>query len=142
MAYFFFQTGLDMTGEIGLFAIGLSLIGLLYGGIGVLGVAYICALVAMGKNSEIKNKSTVVTAFSLGYSGTMIYQMVGLVFSLSFGWNTSVAFGVSGMLIALRPMMVVVRKISGNAFVGLILSTLCGMALIFGWSILGIIGGQ
>lgn len=45
----FFQTGLDMTGEIGLFAIGLSLIGLLYGGIGVLGVAYICALVAMGK---------------------------------------------------------------------------------------------
>lgn len=135
----FFQTGLDLTGKIGLITILLTLLGCIYGGAGVFALANLCALIAMNSNSEIKEKSTVITAFSLGYTGTMIYQVFGLIFALSLGWNTSVAFGVSGMLIALRPMMAVIRKISGNLAVGVVLSTICGMVLIFGWALLGLI---
>jgi len=118
----------------------LTLLGIVYGCVGVGGFAFISSAVARSKNSELGTTESVIVAFSLGYTATLIYQLVGLVFALVLDWNTSIAFGVSGMLIALRPMMAIIRKISDNAVVGVVLSTLGGIVLLLGWSLLGMIG--
>jgi hypothetical protein len=137
----FFQTALDLRqGSFGFLTIILTLVGILYGCVGVAGFAYISSAVARSKNSELGTTESVIVAFCLGYTATFIYQLVGLFFALVMNWNTSVAFGVSGMLIALRPMMTIIRKISDNAVVGVVLSTLGGIVLLLGWSLLGLIG--
>jgi len=137
----FFQTSLDLNqGSISFLTILLTLVGIVYGCVGVAGFAYISSAVARSKNSELGTTESVIVAFCLGYTATFIYQLVGLFFALVMHWNTSVAFGVSGMLIALRPMMTIIRKISDNAVVGVVLSTLGGIVLLLGWSLLGLIG--
>ena len=44
--------------------------------------------------------------------------MAGLVFNLFFKWNTSLAFGVTGVLWALGPIMAVFRQLSKGKIAG------------------------
>ncbi|MEI6287890.1 MAG: hypothetical protein WCP79_15405 [Bacillota bacterium] len=139
-ALFFLQTGLDLmrAGEVGLMkVIFFSLVGFLYGS---LIVAFI-ALVAFFVTKAFGNKHTLewtIAAFGLSYSSTLVFAFIGLMFSIFFQWNTAVAFGVSGVLWALAPMIATVKEMTGGrVWVSLVVATVCGGILLFGWAILG-----
>lgn len=55
-----------------------------------------------------------VRAFALAYSAALVYVVIGLLFNLFFGWNTAVAFGVTGVLWALGPMIAVLKGMVGG----------------------------
>ena len=83
-----------------------------------------------------------ISAFALGYSATLVYALTGLVFSLAFGWKTAVAFGVTGVLWALRPTLFTIKQMSGERVgFSIAMTTLCGAILLVGWSLLGQFGG-
>ena len=64
--------------------------------------------------------------------------MLGLLFSLVFQWNTSVAFGVTGLLWATGPLIASVREMSReNTALAVIVATVCSALLLLGWAILG-----
>lgn len=137
---FFFQTGLDLVraGNANMDTVVLiTMLGLLYG---TVGIALLASLVWLFSQAGQKNISLqwAISSFALGYSPTLIYALLGLVFSLALGWRTSVAFGVTGVLWALRPNMAAIKQMSGdkNAF-SIALTTLCGIILLFGWALLG-----
>jgi len=140
---FFLQTGLDMlhTGKIGIpIVILITLLGLLYG---TAGVALI-AVLAWALSQASERSYTIdwaISSFALGYSATFVYAFIGLIFSLTLGWKTAVAFGVTGVLWALRPAMFTIRQMTGDrvAF-SIALTTLCGAILLLGWALLGRFG--
>ncbi|SHH12941.1 hypothetical protein [Clostridium grantii] len=140
---FFLQTGIDLfrNGSIGLIRVVLmGLLGVIYGTIGVTGLSIICFFItkSMGTTKDMK---WAISTFAMGYSGTLVYAVTGLIFSSLLGWNTAVAFGVTGVLWALRPMMATIRHMTnGNATIGVILSTICGTILLFGWALLSQLG--
>jgi len=137
---FFMQTGLDLM-RIGLktsgFVVLLSVEGLLFGS---LGVALLGAL-AWGITRLFKGKkslSWVLSAFGMGYFSTLIFTLLGMFFSIFLHWNTSVAFGVSGVLWATGPMIASIREMSrDNTSLSVILATICSGLLLLGWVLLG-----
>jgi len=138
-AVFFFQTGLDRhhVGPVGwLHCCLLALLGAVYGTAGIAGVA----LVAWAVSRLIGGTQTpewVIRAVALSYSSTLVYGAVGLVFNLLFRWNTSISFGVTGVLWALGPMMTVFRKLTNGKIVhSVALATLCGALVLLGWGLL------
>ena len=134
----FFQTSLDQA-RVGIsgwgWALIMALIGCVYGTIGVLLISlvgWIGLKVLGGKTSP----GGVISAFSLDYSPTLIYLVLGLVANLLFGWRTAVAFGVTGVLWALGPIMSTLRQMTGGKTVAsAILGTVCGSLLLLGWSL-------
>jgi hypothetical protein len=137
---FFLQTGLDLfrTGQKGIgFILLLSLEGLLFGSVGIAALA----MIAWGITKAFKgNKSLkwVISAFGLGYSSTLIFTFLGLLFSLILHWNTSVAFGVSGVLWATGSMIATVKEMSqDNTFLAVLIATICCGLLLLGWALLG-----
>lgn len=136
---FFLQTGLDMYREGGIGVQKLWLIGFLGVLYGTVGVALIALMVWAFTKSEENNidKGWVISSFALGYSATFVYAFLGLMFSVLFDWQTSVAFGVTGVLWAIRPTIVIIKQISGDRMeFSIMLSTLCGAIMLFGWSLL------
>lgn len=137
---FFLQTGLDLV-RIGLRGVGfvvvLSLEGLLFGslGIGLLAtIAWVLTKLFRGN----KSLGWALSAFGLAYCSTLIFTSLGLVCALVLHWNTSVAFGVSGVLWASMPMMATIREMSrGNTLLSLVVATVCTSLLLFGWAFLG-----
>jgi hypothetical protein len=137
---FFMQTGLDLA-RIGLktsgFVVQLSVEGLLFGS---LGVALLGAL-AWGITRLFKGKKSlgwVLSAFGMGYFSTLIFTVLGMFFSLVLHWNTSVAFGVSGVLWATGPMIASIREMSrDNTTLSILLATICSGLLLLGWVLLG-----
>lgn len=134
---FFLQSGLDRVrgGTIdGAGALLLTLAGL---GFGTLGVAMV-ALVAWGAVRALGGIITLaeaLTAFALCYAPTLVYTLLGIGCNLAFGWNTALAFGVTGMLWALGPMTGAVRAmLGGRLWPALAVSTLCGVLILYGWS--------
>jgi hypothetical protein len=137
---FFMQTGLDLV-RIGLktsgFVVLLSVEGLLFGSLGValLGVlAWMITRIFKGK----KSIGWVLSAFGMGYFSTLIFTGLGMLFSIFLHWNTSVAFGVSGVLWATGPMIASIREMSrDNTTLSVILATICSGLLLLGWVLLG-----
>lgn len=78
-------------------------------------------------------------AFCLAYTPTLIFAAIGLIFNLAAGWNTAVAFGVTGVLWAMLPIVVILREMSGDRLgASLAITTLCGSLILCGWALLGI----
>ena len=140
---FFLQTGLDLlrsgqatTGTVVL----MTMLGLLYG---TAGIALLGVMVWALSQAEQRglNMEWAISTFAMGYSATFVYALSGLIFSLAFGWKTAVAFGVTGLLWALRPTLYTIKQMSGErvAF-SIAMTTLCGAILLIGWALLGRFG--
>ncbi|UWG95887.1 hypothetical protein LPY66_13295 [Dehalobacter sp. DCM] len=140
---FFLQTGLDMfrTGQMEVSTvIIITLLGLLYGTCGVALIAVLAWAFSQASKREY-SITWAISSFSLGYSATLIYALIGVICSLTLGWNTAVAFGVTGVLWALRPALFTIRQMSGDRIAfSIVLTTLCGAILLFGWAGLGRFG--
>lgn len=140
---FFLQTGLDLyrAGSIEIDRVILiTLIGLLFGTGGVVFLAMLSFLIAQAGKRDL-SPGWVISSFALGYSVTLVYSLCGLLFSLAFHWNTAVAFGITGVLWSLRPTLFTIKTISGDATVlSVLLTTLCGAIMLFGWGMLGQFG--
>lgn len=141
---FFLQTGLDLlrsgqatTGIV----ILMAMLGLLYGTAGIALLAVMVWALSQAEKQGL-NMEWAISTFALGYSATFVYALSGLIFSLAFGWKTAVAFGVTGVLWALRPTMFTIKQMSGDrvAF-SIAMTTLCGAILLMGWALLGKFGG-
>lgn len=134
---FFAQTGLDLvkTGQKDLLYIALSVaVGLGYGLllIPLLGVG-IWVTLKIAKSE--KKLSETISAFCLSYSGALIYGIVGIIFSLVLGWKTSVAFGVTGVLWAIGPIMVTIRDLTkGKTSLSIMVSTIVSAIILISWS--------
>lgn len=136
-ALFFLQTGLDRSrsGQLDGAGVGmLVLAGLVFGTLGV-------ALVALAGWSAIRllggqaGMAEALRSFALSYSPTLIYTLVGIAFSMAFGWHTAVAFGVTGVLWALAPMSAAAREmLGGRQWPAIAVATLCGMLVLIGWA--------
>ncbi len=137
---FFAQTGLDLykTGQKELDFVLLSAgAGILYGLVVIPLVAAFLWLVLKAAKSDQGLLQT-VSVFCLSYSGALIYGLLGLVFSLALGWKTSVAFGVTGVLWAIGPMMFAIRELTGQKrTLSFFLSTLVGALVLLSWSVFG-----
>lgn len=140
---FFLQTGLDMyrNAQIGTSTVILiTILGIIYGTAGISAVAALAWVLCSSKENEYSLDWT-ISSFALGYSATLVYVLTGLIFSVLFGWKTSVAFGVTGLLWALRPTIVTIRQMSGDRVsFSVTVATLCGAILLFGWALLGRFG--
>lgn len=138
---FFLQTGLDMhrvgTASAGA-AVGFTFLGTAMGTVGVAlaaALAWACSRPFRGD----RPLEWTVRAFCLAYTPTLIFCAVGLVFNLAAGWNTAVAFGITGALWALYPVIAIVREMTGEKpAASLVISTVCGALVLSGWALLGI----
>ena len=138
-ALFFFQTGLDKARVSGGGVQGAAILGAAGIFYGTLGVALVGALawVLSRPFGGQRSLSWVIRAFSVSYSPALIYAGLGLPFNLLLGWNTAVAFGVTGLLWALGPMVSTIRSMTdGRTGVSVVLATVCGGVLLYGWSFL------
>lgn len=142
--FFFMQTGIDLyrNGQAGATTVVLlAMLGLFYGTAGIALLAIMVWALAQASERNI-TMEWAVSAFALGYSATFIYAVSGLIFSLAFGWRTAVAFGVTGVLWALRPTMYTIKQMSGDRLAfSIAMTTLCGAILLLGWTLVGKIGG-
>lgn len=137
---FFVQTGLDLykTGQKGLEFVLISAgTGLAYGlvMIPLIGaIMWVMLKVAKTEHSILQ----AISAFCLSYSGALVYGLLGIILSLVLGWKTSIAFGVTGVLWAIGPMMVTIRELTGgkNAL-SVPLATLVGAFVLLSWSFFG-----
>ena len=87
--------------------------------------------------SDRKVKET-ISSFCLSYSGALVYGVLGIVFSLVLGWKTSVAFGVTGVLWAIGPMMISIRELTGGkSALSVFIATAVGAMVLVSWSIFG-----
>lgn len=138
--FFFMQTGIDLyrNGQGGSTTIVLlAMLGLLYGTAGIALLAVMVWAISQAGERNIAMEWA-ISAFALGYSATFVYSASGLVFSLAFGWRTAVAFGVTGVLWALRPTMYTIKQMSGDRLAfSIAMTTLCGAILLLGWTIVG-----
>ncbi|MDF1617198.1 hypothetical protein [Petrocella sp. FN5] len=137
---FFIQTGLDLykTGQKGFwFVLFCFILGLLYGLLAIPFFATVIWLLLKVSKADTTILET-ISAFCLSYSGALIYGVIGIVFSIALGWNTSVAFGVTGVLWAIGPMMYTIRELTGgNHKLSIPISSLVGVIVLLSWSTLG-----
>lgn len=138
-AIFFLQTGLDrlhVSSASVIHCVLLALVGGIFGsaGIAAIGVvAWSLSLLIGGTEPP----DWVIRAVALSYGSALVYGIVGLVFNLLFKWNTSMSFGVTGVLWALGPMMTVFRQLSkGKVLASVVLATLCGALVLLGWGLM------
>lgn len=137
---FFIQTGLDMykTGQKELSFVLLSVgTGMAYGLVVIPLISVFMWVILKAARTD-KSLLQAVSAFCLSYSGALIYGILGLIISLTMGWKTSIAFGATGVLWAIGPMMFTIRELTGgkNAL-SVSLATLVGAAVLFSWSVFG-----
>jgi hypothetical protein len=137
---FFMQTGLDLLriGQKGPgFVVLLSVEGLLFGSLGIALLAVIAWIITRLFRGN-KPLGWAVSAFGMGYCSTLIFTVLGMFFSLVLHWNTSVAFGVTGVLWATGPMIASIKQMSReNTALSVIVATICSGLLLFGWALLG-----
>jgi len=136
---FFIQTSLDLhrAGETGGgHVVGMAFTGILYGTLGI----SLFALVAWFLVGSWRKKHTVVwsvKAFGLGYAPALVYTTSGLLANLFLGWNTSLSFGIPGVLWATMPMMAALREMTGGKKLLSLLIALCfGLLVFMSWSLL------
>jgi hypothetical protein len=120
---FFLQAGLDVArgdDQSVQTAGALTVVGALYGtaGIVLLGFAAWLLTRLFGENKPV---GWTIRAFALSYSSALVY--------------TSLAFGVTGVLWALGPMIAVFKELSGGSTgISIALATVCGGLVLWGWA--------
>jgi hypothetical protein len=137
---FFFQTGLDLykTGQKEMGFVFLSVgAGVAYGLVMIPLLGAVIWLLLKAAKTD-KSLLQAVSAFCLSYSGALVYGVLGIIFSLVLGWKTAVAFGVSGVLWAIGPMIFTIRELTGgkNAL-SVPLATAVGAVVLISWSLFG-----
>ena len=137
---FFGQTGLDLykTGQKGWDFVVLSGgAGMVYGIVAIPLLAVVIWVILKAAKTD-KSLLQTISSFCLSYSGALIYGIIGIIFSLALGWKTSVAFGVTGVLWAIGPMIITIRDLTGgrNAL-SVPIATTVGIAVLISWSVLG-----
>ncbi len=134
---FFLQTGLDIArGDDQLLqtAGALTVIGALFGTAGLLLLGFVAWLLSRLFGGG-RPAGWTIRALALSYSSALVYAAIGLPFNLLLGWNTSLAFGVTGVLWALGPMIAVFKELSGGQLgPSIVLATVCGGAVLFAWA--------
>ena len=139
---FFLQSGLDRVRGGTIDGTGVGLLAAAGLGLGTLGVALV-ALTAWGAVRALGGTIAMADAlktFALCYAPMLVYTLLGIACNLAFGWNTALAFGVTGVLWALGPMTGAVREmLGGRLWPALALSTLCGLLILYGWSRLAVL---
>ena len=135
---FFLQTGLDLWragAKSPAGVVGLTFLGTLYGTVGLALVAAVAWAVSRPLGGT-RSLEWTLRAFGLCYSPTLIYATLGLLFNLAFGWRTSLAFGVTGVLWALAPLIIAIREMLDERLgAGIALATFCGGLVLFGWAL-------
>lgn len=136
---FFLQTGLDLykTGQKGMDFVYLSAgTGLVYGIVVIPLIGIIAWLILKAFKAELGLTSALST-FCLSYSGALIYGLLGTIFSVFLTWRTSVAFGITGVLWAVGPLIVSAREMTkGNVKISIIVATLYSSLILLSWSFL------
>lgn len=136
----FLQTGLDLvragkaTDADLIRSVGIGI------GLGTVGVMIIATVVWAGikLSGGQQELPTVMKAIGLAYGPALLYGLCGLILNLTLHWNTAVAFGVTGMLWALGPVSAIIRQFTNEKMIpALLLTTLCGAAMMAGWALLG-----
>lgn len=139
-AFFFLQTGLDLhrAGVISSGDVVLEVVlGLLFGFLAVPALAVV-AWAGVRISGGDPGASAVVRAFALAYGGTLVYAAIGLVVNLTLHWNTALSFGATGLLWALGPIFAIIRDTVHNRIgPAVVLSTVCGVLMLMGWTVLG-----
>ncbi len=134
---FFLQTGLDrlragtLTGFQVLIMAGM---GAVYGAAGIVLLALVAwpLLRLLGARQPVPR---VLQAFALAYSATLVYAALGLGANLLLGWPTAVAFGVTGVLWSMGPLLTALREMSGGRTgAAALVATVCGALLLLGWA--------
>jgi hypothetical protein len=126
----FLQVGIDMH-RAGTRSPGgvvlLLIIGFLFGTAGVALLASVSWGLAKAFGTEWELKRA-LNAFPLVYTPTLIYAVIGLLFNVAFGWNTAISFGVTGVLWALGPILVLIREMTrGKVGASMLGATICGL---------------
>lgn len=139
-ALFFLQTGLDLykTGQQGMeFVLFSALAGAAYGIVMIpLMSVIIWSLLKIGKTK--KGLKWTVTSFCLSYSGALVYCTLGMIFSLILGWKTAIAFGASGVLWSIGPMIMVVREMTEEKMIlSVSVVTVFACLVLLSWSYFG-----
>ncbi len=136
---FFVQSGLDLERvgfRGGFIFLSPPLVGFIYGSAGVT----FFALIAWVLTVAIGNRHSPgfsIKAFGLGYAPALVYSICGIFANIYFGWNTALSFGIPGVLWAARPMMAVLREMTGGKkLFSFILTAVFGLILLAGWSAL------
>lgn len=139
-ALFFLQTGLDrMEAETaeGATAGLLSVVGFAYGTVGLAALAVVIAATLRLLGADHPTPA-VVSAVALAYSPTLVYVLLGLAANLAVGWRTAVAFGATGVVWAVAPLVGVLRELTGGrTVVAIATATLSGTLVLLGWALLG-----
>lgn len=134
---FFFQTGFDLykTGQRGFgYALLSAGTGLAYGLVAIPLLGALIWIISKAAKTDKSLKWT-VSSICLSYSGALVYGILGIVFSLAFGWKTAVAFGITGVLWATGPIIATIREMTnGKTTLGIVLATLAGAAVLFSWA--------
>lgn len=137
---FFLQTGLDLykTGQKGVGYVILSAgAGFAYGFLAIPLISVVAWVVLKAAKSD-KGLIWTISSFCLSYSGALVYGSLGLVFSLLLGWKTAVAFGVSGVLWAIGPMVVTAREMTGGKIsISIPVATLFSSLVLISWALWG-----
>lgn len=137
---FFLQTGLDLykTGQKDFSFVFVALgTGAAYGLVVIPLVAMFIWIILKAARIE-ETMFQVVSAFCLSYSGALIYGIIGTIVSLTLGWKTAVAFGVTGVVWAVGPMMYTIRELTnGKTFLSIFISAVVGLAVLVSWGYLG-----
>jgi hypothetical protein len=137
---FLLQTGLDLyrTGkQTLLFVVITTIIGIVFGAIVVPLISIVIWGIARLFGSS-KGVKWTVSAFCMSYSGALIYCILGTIASLTLGWRTSVAFGVTGVLWTIGPMNATIREmVGGKILLCVLLATATGAVVLFCWSLIG-----
>jgi len=138
---FFLQTGLDLhrAGQATPSKVLLlTLLGALFGTVGVALVSATAWILSYPFGRKLP-LGWAVRAFGLAYSPALIYGIMGLFANLVWGWNTAVAFGVTGFLWALGPMLLTVSELTEDRLApSYLIATLCGGLLLLGWGSLAL----
>ncbi len=137
----FLQSGLDLyrAGDSdSSIVVGLTVVGALLGAIGVPLLALLAWLLVLPFDRS-RNLGWAVRAFALAYSPALIYGACGLAANVFLGWNTAVAFGITGVLWAISPLFAAVREMSGDRRrLSLAVASVVGAVVLAVWS--GIVG--
>jgi len=136
----FLQSGLDLERSGASAGVaGLALFGALLGAVVVPVLALVVWILVLPFDRS-RSLGWAVRAFALAYSPALIYGVCGLVANVVLGWNTAVAFGVTGVLWAISPLFVALREMSGDRRrLSLVLATVVGAAVLALWA--GAVGG-
>ncbi len=136
---FFLQTSLDLyrVGESGgAYVVVMAIIGVFFGTLGIALFAYISWQVVKNYGNQ-QPVDWAVKAFGLGYAPALVYTTFGLFANVFLGWNTSLTFGLPGVLWAIRPMMASLKEMTGGKkLLSLGMSVAFGFILFLGWSFL------